>query len=424
MGTSVSFGNYKPGAVMPAAIIVRKAYFAKKKTEPIIETTVIEHEVKAGDNLGKIAKKYNTTSKAIVEDTNNDITEDNKSSLKIGQKMKISTQKQTGEKVSFEPIKAASLGEEVYIVIETSFAKGRKLSINVVDGKGGVLYMRGEFHPIKIMEGDKEKVKLQATVGEDNKAIVKVKLRPKDDNHFQVWKNNIQMSADKKAYLCILIDAHTENTDVKVKYEGKNKNGTTDSSKGDKANYWLDGENEWFEVTHCSCCDMEVSDDGFITHEKITKNRITALEKYDWKNEVQYIILHRTVSSSASSSLNSFKRGIGTHFLIGKDGTIYQTATLNKTTSHIRNGYNSKTIGIEVVGMPTDEKGNVTLDGKKIKGWEPLTEVQAKSTACIVRGLMKIYNLTIGDVKNHEDLQAKTAGEGKVVYDAIIDIIR
>ena len=48
------------------------------------------------------------------------------------------------------------------------------------------------------------------------------------------------------------------------------------------------------------------------------------------------IVLHRTESSTAASTLETWKtRPYGTHFLIDTDGTIYQCASLYKYTQHV-----------------------------------------------------------------------------------------
>lgn len=53
-------------------------------------------------------------------------------------------------------------------------------------------------------------------------------------------------------------------------------------------------------------------------------------------SHVQGIIVHQTGSPTARSTLNSYgPRANGAHFLIDKDGTIYQTASLLKQTAHV-----------------------------------------------------------------------------------------
>ncbi|MBN3782492.1 N-acetylmuramoyl-L-alanine amidase [Burkholderia sp. Ac-20345] len=52
---------------------------------------------------------------------------------------------------------------------------------------------------------------------------------------------------------------------------------------------------------------------------------------------VSGIVVHQTGGSTAASALNSYQNAsaTGAHFLIEKDGTIYQTASLKKQTWHV-----------------------------------------------------------------------------------------
>jgi RHS repeat-associated protein len=163
---------------------------------------------------------------------------------------------------------------------------------------------------------------------------------------------------------------------------------------------------------------LNINNQGMTSNSNITLNRIPKLERHPIST-VNSIILHRTVSSSAASTLSSFaSRGVGTHFLVGKDGTIYQTASLNSATSHLResqikkgfeNIKNNTAIGIEVVGNYSENT----------KTWDAVTPEQASSTAFVVNSLEKTYSLTDDAIHNHEDVQPKTAGEGATVYKAI-----
>lgn len=102
---------------------------------------------------------------------------------------------------------------------------------------------------------------------------------------------------------------------------------------------------------------------GFLSHSRIIKHHTPKLERMNYTQKIKKIILHRTVNSSAQSTFNSFNRGskpYGTHFVVDKDGKIYQTANLNKLTIHAGNA-NSYSVGIEVVGMPLDKNGKPTV---------------------------------------------------------------
>ena len=53
---------------------------------------------------------------------------------------------------------------------------------------------------------------------------------------------------------------------------------------------------------------------------------------------VNAIIIHQTGSDSADSSLSSYSAGVnGAHFLIDKDGIIFQTARINQKCWHVGN---------------------------------------------------------------------------------------
>lgn len=192
-----------------------------------------------------------------------------------------------------------------------------------------------------------------------------------------------------------------------------------------------------------------IDDKGYVQNADFTHDPITALEKGDITGP-HAIILHRTESATASSALTSFKKGIGTHFLVDKDGTVTQTASLLKYTAHIgkikskcyingtcsaeetkkikgfgwapkkvhdhekekdypvRYPINADSVGIEVVGQY-----NSTT-----KTWDVAPEAQLKSIAKIIRILKKEYTLTDDDIYEHDKISYKTEGEGGGLYDS------
>jgi len=81
-----------------------------------------------------------------------------------------------------------------------------------------------------------------------------------------------------------------------------------------------------------------VNKDGFIEGGGIIKHQINTLEVENLK-DVHAVVIHRTENNNLSEAINAFsdKKRVGTHFIIDKDGTIYQTASLNKTTQHVGN---------------------------------------------------------------------------------------
>jgi RHS repeat-associated protein len=163
---------------------------------------------------------------------------------------------------------------------------------------------------------------------------------------------------------------------------------------------------------------LNIDKNGFIDSKKI--NQSIHIQKGERSNPQNFIaiIIHRT-AGSASSTINEFK---GTkksvHFLITKDGTIYQLASLKKFTIHIWEGkqkkgfgslHNYNSIGIEHEGNYDEET----------KTWEPVTPEMTKASAWLVNSLMMTYDLSQSNIYSHDVIQDKTPGEGTVVQKAI-----
>ncbi|MAG91447.1 hypothetical protein CMO83_02125 [Candidatus Woesearchaeota archaeon] len=64
---------------------------------------------------------------------------------------------------------------------------------------------------------------------------------------------------------------------------------------------------------------------------------------------VDTIVLHHTGDDAASKTINTLnKRGLGVHYIIDRDGTIYYAIDELKIAYHAK-GWNSRSIGIEIV---------------------------------------------------------------------------
>lgn len=139
--------------------------------------------------------------------------------------------------------------------------------------------------------------------------------------------------------------------------------------------------------------------------------------------QAKAIILHRTVSSNYPGGWMKSKDKVkGAHFYVDKDGTTYQTASLNISVAHLYSNAkqmykqyykvleNSNAIGIEVIGNYINDK------------WEKLTSEQAKATKLLVKQIKQEYNIPNEKVYPHEKVQRKTKGEGQTVLDAINNI--
>ena len=81
---------------------------------------------------------------------------------------------------------------------------------------------------------------------------------------------------------------------------------------------------------------LVIDDKGKVINPKI-KDAISPLLEHGAMPKVKGIIVHQTDSSTAASTLAKYKqpKAEGAHFLIDKDGTIYQTASVLKRTYHV-----------------------------------------------------------------------------------------
>ena len=184
--------------------------------------------------------------------------------------------------------------------------------------------------------------------------------------------------------------------------------------------------------------------DGYLTDPGITRTPIPALE-HGHLRDVNGIVLHRTESSTARSTLNHWQGSsnpYGTHFLIDKDGTVHQTASLNHYTNHIgkirsrgkdegtaseqeletlkgyslaqtniherSKGYPNRfptsldSVGIEVVGRYDKATGT----------WDTPTPQQTEALNRLVGTLNNEYGLNSRDIYEHDKIGYKTQGEG------------
>ncbi len=194
--------------------------------------------------------------------------------------------------------------------------------------------------------------------------------------------------------------------------------------------------------------------DGYLTDPEITGTSIPALERGALP-AVNAIVLHRTMGSTAAGTLGHWRgesQPYGTHFLIDRDGTIHQTASLNQHTAHVgrirsrgevegslspeeqrqldearqapgsdyaavhriesgkpyprRYPGNGDSVGIEVVA---------TYD-EQARTWQAPTEQQTASIRRLVGILQNNYGLDDHDIYQHDAISYKTQGEGAGLY--------
>lgn len=166
--------------------------------------------------------------------------------------------------------------------------------------------------------------------------------------------------------------------------------------------------------------------------------------------KVNGLIVHQT-GGSFQSALSSYsaKGAKGAHFLIDKDGTIYQTASLYKVTIHTgmlrsrclhtqkctpaefkvvsglekkwqpqamsdreyrkpfpdRYPINADAIGIEIVGRSFE------VPGQKEQQFEDVNDAQNASLKWLVRELADTLNISMSEIYRHPEIARKTPSE-------------
>ncbi|VBB11512.1 peptidoglycan recognition protein family protein [Burkholderia stabilis] len=194
-----------------------------------------------------------------------------------------------------------------------------------------------------------------------------------------------------------------------------------------------------------------ISKQGHVDAERVILKIYSSIER-GAMTQVNGIVVHQTGGATASSTFNSYSNTShvpnGAHFLIDKDGTIYQTASLNRITNHVgklqsrcittlkcsaanlraaRRAYqtgpaafhrhesrkafpdrypsNSDAIGIELVGMYyPDEKTAEPI-------YESVTPEQNSSLKWLVRELSETLNVEMREVYRHPEVGRKNATE-------------
>ncbi|EPT5087451.1 peptidoglycan recognition protein family protein [Salmonella enterica subsp. enterica] len=197
-----------------------------------------------------------------------------------------------------------------------------------------------------------------------------------------------------------------------------------------------------------------VDPEGYVCNANIKKNKIDALGKHGSMGVINAIVLHRTAySDTAKKAFNGFATGTGSQFIIDKDGTIYQTASLFLYGDHI--GLIRSKCYMEKTGTPEEIKEIYNLEKKKqyryihdseifcktypnrypyngdcvgievvslnLGGhykWEVATDRQLESINRLVDIIMNIYELSTDDIYEHDKISRKTMGEGSNLYTA------
>jgi len=190
-----------------------------------------------------------------------------------------------------------------------------------------------------------------------------------------------------------------------------------------------------------------VDKNGLVDAERIIIKRFSTIERGKL-DKVNGIVVHQTGGSTAESSFNSYKHtgANGAHFLIDKDGNIYQTASVFKVTNHVVNirsrCYMEKTctpseiatikpllnkykqlsrleqkkpyperypanfdsLGIEIVGKPDSGEGENAV-------YEKVNEAQNSSLRWLVAELTDTLKVPMTEIFRHPEVSYKVKTE-------------
>lgn len=191
---------------------------------------------------------------------------------------------------------------------------------------------------------------------------------------------------------------------------------------------------------------FDVDETGHVNHPRVQLKIFPGIER-GAMHSINGLIVHQTGGSTAQSTFNSYQHSIyGAHFLIGKDGAIYQTASLKQRCNHVGNlksrcvaesrctpteltalkgkavgsgigrveagkewpdryPGNSDSIGIELVGAAAK-----SADGKT-EVYEPITPAQQTSLSWLVGKLRATYNISLTEVFRHPEVSWKNETE-------------
>lgn len=189
-------------------------------------------------------------------------------------------------------------------------------------------------------------------------------------------------------------------------------------------------------------------------HDPKVRLEIRPLIEHGLMSDINGIVVHQTGSPTARSSLDSYlnEGANGAHFLIDKDGTIYQTASVYRVTHHV--GYlkprcrtemrctpaqsrelqgksagrgtgrveaakswpdrypgNADALGIEFVGAARPRQGGSANDFE----YEPVTRAQQNAFDWLLLRLLRHFDVSATEVFRHPEVSWKQPSEAASV---------
>ena len=190
-----------------------------------------------------------------------------------------------------------------------------------------------------------------------------------------------------------------------------------------------------------------INKDGLLIDVKVILKRHPVIE-HGKLDGVYAIVVHQTDAPTAQHTFNSYLTGDnGAHFLIDKDGQIYQTASMNMRCYHVGRLIKSKCLtinkdscdggsmakilamswGAQIKALDSHERSKsypdrypvnsdsigIELVGKSIdtKNYETVTSLQNISLQWLVGELYNHFSVTSKDLYRHPEVSYKNPGE-------------
>jgi N-acetyl-anhydromuramyl-L-alanine amidase AmpD len=193
--------------------------------------------------------------------------------------------------------------------------------------------------------------------------------------------------------------------------------------------------------------DIAIDKEGILVHERVLARRFRSIE-HGRLDEIRAIVVHQTDAPTAQHTFNGYLAGgNGAHFLIDKNGRIYQTASLYARCYHVGRYIKSKCLTVDkrrcsgkrmaqimamswsaqVKALDAHERGKIYPDrypinsdsigielvGKSTSArtYESVTAPQNFSLSWLIGELHGLFKTSSDDVYRHPDVSYKNPGE-------------
>ncbi|WCM93866.1 N-acetylmuramoyl-L-alanine amidase [Acidovorax sp. NCPPB 2350] len=186
---------------------------------------------------------------------------------------------------------------------------------------------------------------------------------------------------------------------------------------------------------------MDIDKSGKVQDPRVKLSIYSTIERGEMK-VINGIIVHQTGAATAQSSFNSYKGSDpnGAHFLLDKDGTIYQTASIYQKTYHVGfiksrcmvehkctpadvKALKGKTVGRQIGTVEkhksfpnrypdnSDSIGIEIVSAVRGQTFEPVTGAQQQSLTWLIAELTSTLGISVQEIYRHPQVSWKNETE-------------